>query len=494
MRLRRCLAALTLLAACSSQGDRAADPGQAPAPPPSPPTEPAPPLAPPPPLPPLAEDPGGGSGDFRWAFQVGGLGSDVVRDLAVAADGDVVVCGDFEKEATFGALGARTSAGKSDGFVARLDGAGAPRWVQAIGGPHEDTCDAIAITADGTIVAGGLFAKTLTFGAFTARATGSDDLWVAALKPDGTPAWLWTTGGKASDAVTGLAATPDGGVVVVGGFYGEVPFGEVRLAARAREDAFLVKLSAGGDVQWARRFGGERDARFVRVAVDGQGSIVALGAFEGTASFGGEPLVSAGGYDIAIAKYDARGEHLWSQRFGGVDNDGAVGLAVDPAGHIVLAGSYDQRLTIGAETYRARGTGDALVVRLAGDGSLTWSRTFGGKGEDIAAAVAADAAGNVVVGGWFEGEVDFGQGKVTARGNKDVFVLKLDAAGALRWAKTHGDRDHDKVRAVAIAEDGTIVVGGVFRFTLDLPVPVESVRDPADRAPKVDAFVLRLDR
>jgi hypothetical protein len=487
------VASLVTVAACGSKKEEEPQ-----APPKQPPPQTAPDAGaaqvkpPPAPLPPLAADPGAGTGAPAWALPIGGLGSDVARDLAVTADGDAILCGDFEDEASFGALGKKTSAGKSDGFVLRAGKDGTPKWLQTVGGPNEETCDAVAI-AGGAIVTGGLFSGELKLGEFTARSNGSDDLYVAAYRDDGAPAWLWTTGGRASDTVLAIAATPDGGVVVAGGFFGEVPFGAgVTLKAESHEDAFLAKLSADGDLAWAKRFGGERDDRIVRLAVDGQGSIFALAAFEGKASFGGDPLESAGSYDIALVKLDGDGNHLWSQRFGGVDNDGGVGLAVDPAGNVSFVGSYDQKVTVGEQKYQAAGTSDVLLARFSGDGALQWSKSLGGKGEDIGSGLAADAAGNLFVGGWFELEADLGKGSVKSKGNKDVFVMKVAADGAPRWVQTFGDRDHDKARAIALAPGG-VYVAGIFRFTMNLPTPIESVRDPADKAPKTDAYLLRLE-
>src|SRR4030095_12843795 len=116
----------------------------------------------------------------------------------------------------------------------------------------------------------------------------------------------------------------------------------------------------------------------------------------------------------------------------------------------------------------ALGASEALSARFTPDGDLAWSKQLGGALEDVAHGVAVDAAGNVIVAGWFEKEIDFGAGKVSAaaNANKDVFVVKLAADGTLRWAKTCGDRDHDKARAVALDADGDPYVAGVFRFVM----------------------------
>jgi hypothetical protein len=446
------------------------------------------------PLPVLADDPGTGDGAPAWGLAFGGLGEDVARDVTIAPGKGVVLCGDFEHEAKLGALGDRTAVGKSDGFVMLIDADGAPAWVTTIGGKNEDTCEGVAVGADGAIAFGGLYSDVLKLdGVPEINANGADDLYVAILEPDGRPRALFGTGGEGSDNVLTVAATPDGGFVAGGFIHGKVPFGDVELQAEAYEDAFLVKLAADGAVQWAKRYGGDRNDRFMRIAVDGQGSIYALAQFEGKPSFGGDRLESQGGFDIAVVKLTPDGDHVWSRGFGGQDNDGALGLAVDPAGNVTFAGSFDKTLTIEGVEHTAMGTSDILIVRFNADGTIAWSKSMGARGEDVGAAAAADAAGNVVVAGWFEKEVDLGKGKAVSAGNKDAFALKLDRAGNVRWVQTFGDRDHDKVRAAAIDADGNAYVAGVFRFKLKQPA-LESVRADGERAPKTDGYVIRLGR
>src|SRR5438045_1885736 len=65
---------------------------------------------------------------------------------------------------------------------------------------------------------------------------------------------------------------------------------------------------------------------------------------------------------------------------------------------------------------------------------------MGSTGFDTAAAVAADAAGNVYVSGTFNATVDFdpgpGTATLTAAGaanTSDAFLAKYTAAGALVW-------------------------------------------------------------
>jgi hypothetical protein len=71
-------------------------------------------------------------------------------------------------------------------------------------------------------------------------------------------------------------------------------------------------------------------------------------------------------------------------------------------------------------------------------GSTLWAQKFGGTSSDLAYGIAVDGAGNTYITGYFQGTVNFGAGSVTSAGSYDVFLAKLNSAGAYVWSKTFG--------------------------------------------------------
>ncbi len=495
------LALVLSLAACS--GNKSEKPAeQKPAPPPAPVVKAQVPQTP---LPQLAADPGGATGKPIWAAAFGGFGIDAPKAIAIGSDGSAYVCGYFEGEIDFGGtVGKKKSNGKSDAFVAKLSPDGKIAWAQTFGGPREDTANAIAIKGDKIVVAGS-FADELKIGEFDHKAINSDDLFVVAFDPAGTVQWMWTLGGIDSDGANAIAPMPDGGWVIGGSFADGIDLGNTHVKSKGRSDGLLVKLAPTGDVVWAKSFGGRYDDTILHVAVDANSNIYVQGHFRDVSDWGGpKPLTAAGGSDndIVLAKYDTNGDYVWAQRFGNQFNDVAGGIAVDPAGHITMVGSFDRSISFGqGDDHTSLGEADAYVARFTSDGKLEWAKTFGAEREDVAWGVAADSAGNSVTTGWFQKSVDFGKGGALAsKGNKDVFVLKLDPKGAPIWVQTFGDHDHDQGRGVALDDKGNAIVTGIFRFKLalgDLP-PLQSQIDASNpvlaKAPPPDAFVVKLAR
>lgn len=461
-------------------------------------------------LPPLAADPGGATGKPVWQAGFGGLGIDSPRAIAVGPAGEVYICGYIEGETDFGgSVGKKKSAGKSDAFVAKFNPDGKLAWAKTWGAAREDIANAIAVKGDKVVVAGS-FLDEITIDSFTKKSAGSDDLFIAAFDKDGNVDWLWTAGGIDSDGVNAITATPDGGWVVGGSFKDslEITTGAkpASMKSKGGTDALLIKLAPGGDTEWVKQFGGRYDDTILHLAADANSNVFVQGVFKDVADWGGQELKAGGGSDndVVLAKYDTNGDHVWSQRFGNAFNEVAGGVAVDPAGNVTMAGSFENKGSISfgdKDDHVSLGEADVFVARFGNDGKLQWAKTFGGDRIDVGYDVAVDQAGNAIVTGWFEGTVQFGPGRTvsTKNLNKDVFVVKLNAKGDTVWLQTFGEKDHDQGRAIAVDDKGNAYVTGLYRFKLSLlDPPVEQALDLNDpvlsKAPKPDVFVVKLER
>ena len=118
---------------------------------------------------------------------------------------------------------------------------------------------------------------------------------------------------------------------------------------------------------WSSSFGTVSDAAEAGVAVDRDGDVVLLtGSTTDEIDFGGGPLVKKGMVDVAMAKFDASGKHLWSKRFGGPLANGGAGLAVDLLGNVLLTGySVDSGADFGGGALPNAGSRDVFVASLA---------------------------------------------------------------------------------------------------------------------------------
>ena len=218
---------------------------------------------------------------------------------------------------------------------------------------------------------------------------------------------------------------------------------------------------------WSKRFGGNGDQSAASLAVGTGGEILLGGTFQGSMSFDGFALVSAGNNDVFLTKLNANGNHLWSKSFGGPAGQSAVAVATDASGNMIFTGTGGGTFDFGLGNIP--GTGEIFLVKLDAAGNTLWAKRFGvpGKGQ-IAGTVKTDALGNIVIGGQFDGSLDFGGGALVSMGGEDIFVAKLSPGGDHLWSKSFGSvLSSQRCASVAIDAAGNIVLTGQFLGTIN---------------------------
>src|SRR5207245_57617 len=176
--------------------------------------------------------------------------------------------------------------------------------------------------------------------------------------------------------------------------------------------------SSSGSYLWARLLGGTGWT----IATDSSGNVVVAGSFYNTQSFGGPSLTSAGLEDIFVAKYSSSGTYLWSQRFGGPDQDRPQGLAIDGSGNVLVNGFFKNTANLGGGSLTSAGSADIFLAKYSSTGAPLWSQRFGGSGYDAGHGVTVDGSGNVVMTGSFNGSVDLGGGPLPAVVGTSMFL------------------------------------------------------------------------
>ena len=102
-------------------------------------------------------------------------------------------------------------------------------------------------------------------------------------------------------------------------------------------------------------------------------------------------------------------------------------------------------------------TAGAFVIRLDRAGKVVWAVSHGGQG---ASDVALDSAGNSYLTGLFDGTMTIGS--TTLSGTADLFVAKLDKDGKVLWAVSGGGPDSIEGHGIAVDGQGNCYVTGYF--------------------------------
>ncbi len=408
-------------------------------------------------------------GATTWARALGSTGADAGYDVAVDANGNVIVAGSFRGTVAFGPSKSLTSAGGADWFVAKYSSTNGLVWAQRMGGTGDDFVASVAVDASGDVIVTGQFTGSAAFGGPTSLvASGPNDMALAKYSGvDGAHVWSKGFGGAYDDAGSAVAVDTAGNVYLTGYFRGSIDFGTgtLKVPFDTDLDVFVAKFSSAGATTWAKNFVNTGNDRGYGIAVDGAGRIAVVGTFSNSIDFGGGGLSSPNGMiDAFVVKLDGNGAHLWSRDIGSdTNNEGANAVAVDGTGNVYLTGYAIADVDFGGGPLAALGGTDAFVAKYAAaNGAHVWSRRLGGDGNDYGQGIAVDSTGNVVVTGGFENTAAFGGTSLTSFGGGDAFVARYSSTGAPVWARQLGGTSTDYGQEIALAPSGQPVVTGYF--------------------------------
>jgi len=151
-------------------------------------------------------------------------------------------------------------------------------------------------------------------------------------------------------------------------------------------------------------------------------------------------------WDYLTIKYSAQGETLWTRRLDGIGHadDMAAAVAPDREGGVVVTG----------KSFNEDRMPDIVTVCYDAEGKLRWQQLYTGTGvgHDLANALAIDAQGNTYVAG-----------SVTNQGSSyDYALLKYSPQGSLLWARTYDGPGHrvDMVTGLKLDSRGNAVITG----------------------------------
>ncbi len=225
---------------------------------------------------------------------------------------------------------------------------------------------------------------------------GRTDGFVARLALDGKVAWLVRIGGEGADGIAGVALAKER-VAIAGTFAAGAdllgqdlhPIADAPLLA----DAFVAELDRDGHRMWASSFGSAADDHVAGVAIDARDRVVVAAIARGTVHLGGTDYVARGAADGLVAWFSPQGAPGPATLLGGGDFDGLRAIcAIDE--RVVVGGFFSGTMRVGTRDLVAGGGDDAFLVALD-DGKVVASWPITGAGREEIVALAPLAGGFV---------------------------------------------------------------------------------------------------
>lgn len=140
--------------------------------------------------------------------------------------------------------------------------------------------------------------------------------------------------------------------------------------------------------------------------------------------------------------------YRWSKSFGGTGDDGIVSVMTDQSGNVYTYGGFTDTVDFdpgpGVVNLVSSGMyGDGYVLKLDSLGNFVWVRKLQCTGLFYPTCINVDAAGDVVLCGFYTNVLDANPGPASynmgAVGNGySSFIIKLNNVGNFVWANTFG--------------------------------------------------------
>jgi hypothetical protein len=352
--------------------------------------------------------------DTLWSMTYGGVEFDVGMSLQQTSDSGYIVAG----------LTHSFGAGRFDVYAVKIDVNGAAEWEQTYGGPHGDAGDAVLQTADGEYLIAGitypsedeqtfylvkssssgreLFTTKYQFGSNVAHVValmhGNDDKYIMIVQSSGVYIMAIDTLGSLIWAkrceyiymsVEDAQKTEDRGYVMCGWTCSH---------NSAKTDYVLAKLDSTGVQEWKKTYGGDGYEYCKALYQTDDDGYVLVGS---TDSYG------SGGADVYLIKTNALGDILWTQTYGGVNDDFGQDIVQTADGGYVI---------VGATKSFGSGDADLYVIKTDSNGHVLYTKTYGGDHSDSGYHICVIQKGVFVIMG---STLSYGNGK------GDIWILKL---------------------------------------------------------------------
>jgi gliding motility-associated-like protein len=268
--------------------------------------------------------------------------------------------------------------------------------------------------------------------------------------------------------------------------------------------ALLMHTAEAQTVAWAKQFTSATRNEGVEMATDAAGNVIIAGYFSGTADMDPGPgvynLNQPTGGGMYIVKLGGAGNMIWAKQF----VSGHIlchALALDAAGNIYTTGFFQRTTDFdpGPGVYNLSLNNswgaDIFISKLDNNGNFVWAKQIIGNYYPDVSDIQIDPSGNVLVGGQFNGTVDFDPGpavrNMQAVDQDDAFIVKLDNTGNYLWAKQFSGLSYQAVKGLSTDAAGNIYSTGFFNKITDFdPGPgVYNVTTLASATP----FISKLD-
>jgi hypothetical protein len=277
------------------------------------------------------------NGDTLWTHSYGSEFSDRAFDLEITPDGGCVVTGSWGWKSLPGA-------DSSDIGLMKVDSMGNMQWFRTYLSAEENYAYDVEMTSDGGYI---IVGHTHDGGQVTYY-----DWFVVKTNSVGDTMWTWRHNPGSYDEAQSVVEVDDGGYVIAKWDGNWTPPWD--------PDISIIKLSVNGSMEWQRLIGGDGSDQAFAIEKTLDGGYIVTGR---SYAYGG----------IYLLKLNAEGDSLWLHSYPDIDvNTGNSLNPTQDGGYVIL----------GTPVSTGLGSLDYFVVRTDSIGDILWTERYGGLDND----------------------------------------------------------------------------------------------------------------
>lgn len=340
-----------------------------------------------------------------------------MRSIAEMPGGDLIMVGAVK--------GSITSQSQADAMIFRCSRSGEIRWSKvltaAFTSQERQAPRSVERLSDGSYMITGSSLNGFY---------GGEDIVAFKIDEYGNISGYKAYGGAGTDLSFDLVETTNGDVLLVGS--------TTSYGTDGVQNAFVVSINPDGESNWYQTFSGPGNDELFNIHSIGEDTFLVSGI---TDSYG------SGGKDFMIMKMDDQGNFLSGDTYG--SNLDELGLTARP--------TPDQGyLLFGHSTAYGLGGQDGVIVKVAANGNIQWSKAFGGALDDFASDVLVAEDGSFFLSG---------STASSGAGMTDLFLIHLSPQGALLESRTYGEPyeellSNNAQKTLLELKDGRIIMLG----------------------------------
>jgi hypothetical protein len=306
-----------------------------------------------------------------WAKIYGTTGTDMLADVIQTSDGGFMMAG------------YRNISFNYDMLFIKTDANGDTLFTRCFGGYRTESANRIIQTADGGYLA---------VGAFSDNSTGQTNTSILIYKMNAAGDSSWCKVLDASyEVASQVTQTADGGYVIAGTYSNN----------QFQSHSFLLKIDAAGTVQWNKTY----------IILGNDYLYSSQQTIDGGFILGGATIPGGGlNNKLFLIRTNAVGDTLWTSTYGGQYlDDGGYAQQTSDGGFIQCGRT---------ENFGANSIGDGCLIKTNANGTINWSKRYGGSQGERLESVHQTGDGGFISGG-----------SIGSVGPGYAWVVKTDSTG-----------------------------------------------------------------